>query len=90
MTTMASEITSLTIVCSNRLFRRRSKKIAKLRVTGLSEGNPPVNFPNKGPVTREMFPFDDVIMIPEVLERSGYDQLTSLNDKSSSTLSEYL
>ena len=26
----------------NRLFRRRSKKISKLRVTGLCEGNPPV------------------------------------------------
>ena len=48
----------------NRLFRRRSKKISKLRVTGLCVGNSsgPVNSPHKGPVTRKMFPFDDVIM----------------------------
>ena len=49
----------------NRLFRRRSKKTSKLRVTGLCVGNSPgpVNSPHKGPVTRNMFPFDDVIMI---------------------------
>ena len=48
----------------NRLFRRRSKKTSKLRVTGLCEGNSPVTgeFPAKWPVTRKMFPFDDVIM----------------------------
>ena len=33
-------------------------------LTGLCEGNSPgpVNFPHKGPVTRKMLPFDDVIM----------------------------
>ena len=48
----------------NRLFRRRSKKTSKLRVTGLCVGNSPgpVNSPHKGPVTRKMFPFDDVII----------------------------
>ena len=48
----------------NRLFRHRSKKTSKLRVTGLCEGNSPMTgeFPHKGPVTRKMFPFDDVIM----------------------------
>ena len=47
-----------------RLFRRKSKKTSKLRVTGLCVGNSPgpVNSPHKGPVTRKMFPFDDVIM----------------------------
>ena len=38
----------------NRLFRPRSKKTSKLR---LCEGNPA-----QGPVTRKMFPFDDVII----------------------------
>ena len=38
MSTMTSQITSLT----NGLFRRRSKKTSKLRVTGLCEGNSPV------------------------------------------------
>ena len=48
----------------NRLLRRRSKKTSKLRVTVLCMGNSPgpVNSPHKGPVTRKMFPFDDVII----------------------------
>ena len=49
----------------NRSFRRRRKKTSKLRVTGLCVGNSPgpVNSPHKRPVTRKMFPFDDVIMV---------------------------
>ena len=49
----------------NHLFRHRSKKTSKLRVTGLCVGNSlgPVNSLHKGPVTRKMFPFGDVIMI---------------------------
>ena len=65
MTSMASQITSLTVVYSTGcLFGRRSKKTSKLRVTGLCVGNSPgpVNSPHKWPVTRKMFPFDDVIM----------------------------
>ena len=48
----------------NRLFRRRSKKTAKFRVTDLCAGNSPVTgeFPAKWPVTRKMFPFDAVII----------------------------
>ena len=48
----------------NRLFRRRSKKTSKLRVIGLCAGihRGPVNSTHKWPVTRKMFPFDDVIM----------------------------
>ena len=48
----------------NRLFWRRSKKTAKLRVNCLCERNPPVTggFPSQGPVMRKMFPFDDVII----------------------------
>ena len=54
----------------NRLFRRRSKKTSKLRVTGLCVGNSPgpVNSPHKGPVTRKMFPFDDVIMTKKLID----------------------
>ena len=51
--------------CSlNRLYKCRSKKISKLRVTGLCAGTSPgpMNSPHKGPVTRKMFPFDDVII----------------------------
>ena len=48
----------------NRLFRLRSKKTSKLRVTGFVQGihRSPVNSPHKWPVTRKMFPFDVVIM----------------------------
>ena len=47
-----------------RLFGWRSKKTSKLPVTGLCAGihRWPVNSPHKGPVTRKMFPFDDVSM----------------------------
>ena len=47
-----------------RLFRRRSKKTSKLRVTGLCVGKSPGpgTSPHKGPVTRKMLPLDDVIM----------------------------
>ena len=41
MITMASQITSLTIVYSTVYSRRRSKKASKLRVTGLCAGNSP-------------------------------------------------
>ena len=48
----------------NRLFRCRTKKTPKLRVTGLCAGNSPVTgeFPGQWPATRKMFPFDEVIM----------------------------
>ena len=56
----------------NRLFRRRAKKTSKLRVTGLCVGNSPgpVNSPHKWPVTRKMFPFDDVIVVRQWTESS--------------------
>ena len=50
----------------SRLFRCRLKKASKLdrRHWGFVRGTHrwPVNPPHKGPVTRKMFPFDDVIM----------------------------
>ena len=48
----------------NCLFRCRSKKTPKLRVTCLREAihRWPMDSPHKWPVTRKMFPFDDVIM----------------------------
>ena len=47
----------------NYLFRCRSKKTSKLRITGLCAGNSPVTgeFPAQRPVTRKMFPFDDLM-----------------------------
>ena len=61
MGAMASQITSLTIVYST-VYSGADKK-NKLRITGLCPGDRwPVNSPHKWPVTRKMFPFDDVIM----------------------------
>ena len=58
----------------NPLFRRRSKKTSKLRVTGFCEG--------EFTADRKMFPFDDVIM------RMGHPY-PSLNAYLSSYLSSY-
>ena len=61
---MASQITSLTIVYStvySDADQRKHQSSASLAfVWGIHRG--PVNSPHKGPVTRKMFPFDDVIM----------------------------
>ena len=55
----------------NRIFRRRSKKTPKLRVTGLCAGNSPVTgeFPAQRAINAEMFPFDDVIMVTQWVDR---------------------
>ena len=63
MSSMASQITSLTIVYSihSRADQRKHQSSASLAfVWGIHRS--PVNSPHKGPVTRKMFPFDDVIM----------------------------
>ena len=66
----------------NRLFRGRSKKTSKLRVTGLCGGKPLVTdgFPSQRAMqlSRKMFPFDDVISCPTFWESrhlSGESQL---------------
>ena len=71
----------------NRLFRRRSKKTSKLRVAGLCVGNSPgpVNSPHKGPVTRKMFPLDDVIMATHKLVEYYYPSMPELQWRFSST-----
>ena len=49
----------------NHLFRRRSKRTSKVRVTGLCGGihRGQVNSRHKVPVTRKMFPSDHLIMV---------------------------
>ena len=64
----------------NRLLRHRSKQISQLRVTGLCEGNSQVTgefASHKGPVTRNMFPFDDVNM--ENQEKNTRNYIRSIN-----------
>ena len=65
MSAMAHQITSLTIVYStvdSGADRGKHQSSASLAfVRWIRQW--PVNSPRKGPVTREMFPFDDVIML---------------------------
>ena len=71
MTTLASQITSLTVVYSivySGVIQRKHQSSASLAfVREIHRG--PVNFPHKWPVTRKMFPFDDVIMFSVLMER---------------------
>ena len=64
MSAMASQITSLTIVYSTVLFKAQKKNHQSCASLAFVRGihRWPVNSPHKGPVTRKMFPFDDVIM----------------------------
>ena len=63
MGTMATQITSLTIVFStiySGTYKKHQSSASLALVRGIHRW--PVNSPHKGPVTGKMFPFDDVIM----------------------------
>ena len=70
MGAIASQITSLTIVYStvhSGADQRKHQSSASLAfVRGIHRG--PVNSPHKWPVTRKMFPFDDVIMCVTIFQ----------------------
>ena len=59
MGAIASQVTSLTIVFSTVYLDTNQRKHQSSESLAFV---PPVNSPHKWPVTREMFPFDDVIM----------------------------
>ena len=65
MGTIASQTTSLTIVYSTVYSdadqRKHQSSASPAFVWGIHRG--PVNSPHKWPVTRKMFPFDDVIIL---------------------------
>ena len=64
MSAMASQIISLTIIYSTVYSgadqRKHQSSVSLAFVWGIHPW--PVNSPHKGPVTRKMFPFDDVII----------------------------
>ena len=64
MSAMASQITSLTIACSTVYSgtddRKHQNSASLAFVRGIHRR--PVNSPHKGPVTRKMFPSDDITM----------------------------
>ena len=73
MGAIASQITSLTIVYStvySDVDQRKHQSSASLAfVHGIHRG--PANSPHKWPVTRKMFPFDDVIMTrPQLVDNT--------------------
>ena len=64
MSAMATQITSLTIVyltIYSGADQRKYQSSASLAFVGGIRRSP-VNSPHKGPVTRKIIPFDDVIM----------------------------
>ena len=63
----------------NRLFRHRSNKISKPRVTGLCVSGMhqwPVDFSHKVPVTLKMFPLNKVIMKTGASNQPGIEFMT--------------
>ena len=87
MSAIASQITSLTIVCSTDYSdadQRKHQSSASLAfVRGIHRW--PMNSPHKGSVTRRMFPFDDVTMLCIHWTLQKYLLLT----KFSSTFNEF-
>ena len=64
MSVMASQTTGVSIVSTVHSIRRRSKKTSNSASLAFVKGihRWPVNSPHKGPVTRKMLPFDDVVI----------------------------
>ena len=60
MSTVASQITSISIVYSTDCSDADQSSMLLAFVRGIHQW--PVNSPHKGPVAWKMFPFDDVIM----------------------------
>ena len=69
MDTMASQITSLTIVYSTVYSRADQRKYQSSASQAFVRAinREPVNSPHKWPVTRKMFPFHDVVMTTDEL-----------------------
>ena len=67
MSAMASQITSLTIVYSTLYLGADQRKHQSSASLAFVRGIHPslVNSPHKRPVTRKMFPFDDIIMVTQ-------------------------
>ena len=80
MSTIVSQITSLTIVYStvySGADQRKYQSSASLAfVRGIHRG--PVNSPHKGPVTRKMFQFDYVIMSTRVIAFPSHCHCTEI------------
>ena len=81
MGAMASQITSLTIVYSTVYSGADQRKHQSSTSLTFERGihRRPVNSPHKWPVTRKMFPFDDVIMSNIVVDVGNLMYSTVVN-----------
>ena len=81
VSTMTPQITSLTvvysIVYSDADQRKHQSPVSLAFVRGIHRS--PMNSPHKGPVTRKMFPFDDVIMSQLNFSNAGPRHIRSLD-----------
>ena len=79
MSAIASQIIGVSIVCltvcSGANQRKHQSSASLAFVRGIHRW--PVNSPHKGPVTRKMFPFDDVIMLRKLSYSVEYYWLSS-------------
>ena len=107
MGTMASQIISITIIVYSNVYsganQRKHQSFSSLAYVRVIHWWP-VNSPHKGPVTREMFPFDDVIMgcgqahvnikvIPifnYLREYQGYFQILHMTDRFGNILQQQI
>ena len=78
MSSMASLVTRVSAVCStvcSGADQRKHQSSASLAfVRGIHRW--PVDPPHKGPVTRKIFPFDDLIMVLEIIQRRKLGTIT--------------
>ena len=84
MSAMASQITGVSMICStvcSGADQRKHQSSAPLAfVRGIHRW--PVNSPHKGPVTRKIFPFDDVIMVIGNGINAGWCEGSNTNNSS--------
>ena len=89
MSTMASQIIRVTIVhstvCSGADERKDQRSLAFVRGTHMW----PVNSPHRGPVTRKMFPCDDVIMISRKKNGQQRQLVNIINQRQCRATSRY-
>ena len=79
MCAVASQIIGVAIVCSAVCWgadQRKKSSASRAFVRGIHRW--PVDSPNKGPVTRKMFLFDDVIMIEHRTSPALHENMTVL------------
>ena len=73
MSTVVSQITFISIACSTTCSGTDQRKHQSSTSLAFMRGihHWPVDSPHKGPVTRKMFPFENIIMTLQILQSGG-------------------